>query len=205
MEGAGILTMLAMLLFAPFEMMRAGAQKRRLLTPHELNLRLATRPLGVAALVAWGVWLFGANNVGTLLAPVFLHPSDNWLPAVLLGAVLLYSLASFIVGASQCWGARSDRMLPVWAFFELAVGGGGLRFLWLWNLDLARALDVAPKIAALWLLLAAVSIWCGVVGAARFLLLTVGGGNALGLVQRHIQQTKIVMRPVRPRPWWKFW
>jgi len=42
MEAAGIFTVLAMLLLAPFQIMQARAQKRRLLSPHELY----QRPLG---------------------------------------------------------------------------------------------------------------------------------------------------------------
>ena len=45
--------------------------------------------------------------------PVLLHPSENWLPVVLLAAPLLYGLASFIAGASQCWGMRSDPHVAV--------------------------------------------------------------------------------------------
>lgn len=205
MEGAGIIAALAMLLLAPIQWRRARAQKLRLLTPHELHLRRATQPLGVLALVAWGIWLFGARDIGRALAPVFLHPSDNWLPVVLLGAVLLYGLASFITGARRCRGMHSDDMLPFWAFVKCAVGGGGLWFLWVSNVDLARGFDVAPGMVAPWLLLVAASIWCAVVGSARFLLLTTGGGNALALVNQHIQQTQMVMRPARRRPWWMFW
>jgi hypothetical protein len=206
MEGAGILTALALLLLAPFQIMQAHAQKMRLLSPHELHLRLATRPLGVVALLAWVVWLFGAPGIGHALAPVVLHPSDNWLLAVLLGGVLLYGLASFVTGASRCWGMRSDGMLPLRAFFKLAVGVGGLRYLWLWNVDLARGFDVAPGWVALWLLLVAASIWCGVVGAARFLLLTTGGGSALRKIKGIIAAKNAPMIAVRRRrPWWMFW
>jgi hypothetical protein len=205
MEGAGIFTALALLLLAPFQWWHARAQKLRLLSPHELHLRRATRPLGVVAVLAWGVWLLGARDIGGAFAPMLLHPAANWLPVALLAAVLLYGLASFITGASRCWGMRSDGLLPVRAFFKCAVGGGGLWLLWVSNADVARGFDAAPWGVALWLLLVAASVWCAVVGAARLVLLTVGGGNALALVNRHIRQTQIVMRPARRRPWWKFW
>ena len=206
MEGAGILTVLALLLLAPFQIMQARAQKLRLLSPHELLLRRATRPLGVVAVLAWLVWLGGARGIGQALAPVLFHPSDNWLAAVLLTALPLYGLASFVTGASQCWGMRSDGMLPVWAFVKLAVGGAGLRFLWVWNVDLARGFDAAPGMVALWLLLVAASIWCAVVGAARFLLLTTGGGSALRKMGGVIAAKNAPMIAVRRRrPWWMFW
>ena len=206
MEGAGLLTLLAMLLLAPFEIMQARAQRLRLLAPHELHLRRATRPLGVVALLAWGSWLCGARGIAHAFAPVVLHPSDNGLLAALLGAVLLYGLASFVTGASRCWGMRSDGMLPVWAFIKLAAGVSGLRFLWLWNVDLARGFDAAPGMTALWLLLVAASIWCAVVSAARFVLLTVGGGSALRKMGGVIAAKNAPMIAVRPRrPWWMFW
>lgn len=205
MEGAGIFTALALLLLAPVQWWQARAQKLRFLSPHELNLRRATQPLGVLALLAWLAWLSGARDLASIAAPVFLHPSDNWLAAMPLAALLLYGLASFVAGAAGCWGVRSDRMMPFWAFVRLAVGGAGLRFLWLPHIDLARAFNAAPWMAALWLLLVGASIWCAVVGAARLVLLTIGGGNALAIVNRHIRQTQMAMRPVRLRPWWKFW
>ena len=50
------------------------------------------------------------------------------------------------------------------------------------------------------------SLFFALNGAVRFLLLTVGGGgNALARVNRHIRQTRVVMRPARRRPWWMFW
>jgi hypothetical protein len=202
MEGAGVLTLVAALLVAPFELWQAHAQKRRLLSPHELNLRRATQPLGLLALLAGCAWLLGVRDVAAALAPVFLHPSDNLVLAVLPLAGLFYGVASFVTGAGRCWGVRSDGMLPVWAFFKLALGVGGL---WLLR-DMRGPSD---DLAALFrLALDAMALWCAVVGGARFLLLSIGGGNALARVQRHIQQTQIVMRPVSParlRPWWLFW
>ena len=36
-------------------------------------------------------------------------------------------------------------------------------------------------------------------------LVTMGGGNTLARVNRHIRQTQIVTPPARTRPWWHFW
>jgi len=205
MEGAGILTAFALVLLAPVQWWQARAQKLRLISPHELNLRRATQPLGVLALLAWGVWLFGAQDIGVALRPVLLHPSEYWLPALPLALVALYGLACFFAGASQCWGTRSDGMLPFWAFVKLALGVAGLWFLWLSNIDLARVVDLAaPEMTALRLALTVASIWCAVVGAARFLLLTIGGGNAFASAARWSAQTQIPMRPVR-LSWWRWW
>ncbi len=202
MEGGGLFTALGLLLLAPFQLfMQAPGQGR--LDPHELHLRRATRPLGVLALIAWGVWLFGASKVADALRPVLLHPSEYWLAAVPLAVVPLYGLACFIAGASQCWGLRSDPMLPFWAFVELTAGVAALWLLWLSHIDLARALDLAaPDIMALRLALTAPAIWCAVVGGARLLLLTIGGGNAFAVAARWGAQTQIQMRPVRLAPWW---
>ncbi len=207
MEGGGIFTLLGLLLLAPFQLfMPAPGQGRLDLTPHELYLRRATRPLGVLALIAWGVWSFGARPVGDALGPVLLLPSEYWLAAAPLAVVPFYGLACFIAGARQCWGLRSDGMLPFWAFVELAAGGAGLWLLWLSHIDLARALDLtAHELMALRLALNGAAIWCATVGGARFLLLTTGGGNAFAQAARWGAQTQIQMRPVQLRPWWQFW
>jgi hypothetical protein len=205
MEGTGLLTALAALLVLPLQWRQARAQRLRLMSPHELHLRRATQPLGILALMAWAVWLLGARDIGNALAPVLLLPSDNWLPA-LLAALLLYGLVSFVTGASRCWGMRSDGMMPFRAFVRVALGALGLRYLWLWNVDLARGFDAAPGLTALWLLLVAASIWCAVVGGARFLLLTVGGGSALRRMTGVIAAKNAPMIAVRRRrPFWMFW
>jgi hypothetical protein len=103
--------------------------KARLLSPHELNLRRATQPLGFAAVLAWGVWVLGARTLRDLLAPELHNPVANWLPLALLGTLLLFGFAVFTVGLRGCWGVRSDGLLPVTALARLALGGGGLALL----------------------------------------------------------------------------
>jgi hypothetical protein len=199
MEGGGIFTALGLLLLAPFQLLQGAGEP----TPHELHLRRATRPLGVLALTACGVWFFGAGKVGDALGPVLLHLSQNPLLAAPLALVPLYGLVCFVAGARQCWGLRSDGMLPFWAFVEFAAGAGGLWFLWFAPVDLARALhQVMREQPALWLALNGAAIWCAVVGGARLLLLTVGGGNAFAQAARWSAQTQIQIRPVRLGPWW---
>lgn len=201
-EGGGMLYLLALLLLLPFHLWQAQAEQRRLLSPHELNLRRATQPLGLVALLAWAAWQFGTRDVGELLRSIMLNPVDNWGLAALLCAGPLYGLASFIIGAWHCWGLRSDGMLPVWAGCKLAVGVIGLRILGVWGDDMTRTFDFGPELR---LCLVAVSIWCTVIGGTRLMLLTMSNGNALRVVKKHIQQTQVVMRPVRRRPWWRFW
>ncbi len=193
--GAGLFTLLAMLLLAPFQLWQEQAQKRRLLSPHELNLRRATQPLGVAAVLLWVASLHGARDIGGVLADLAARIPDKGPVAVVVGAVLLCGLASFVIGLRGCWGARSDRMLPAWAFFKCAAGVGGLVLLrrnaggWMDGGDIWMSL--------LWLALNSAAVWCATVGAARFLLLTVGGGDALRIAGRIRKQRNAPMRPAK--------
>lgn len=201
MQGAGPLTALAALLLAPLQWRQARAQRLRLLSSHELNLRRASQPLGVVAVVLWFVWIIGARDFGNALAPMFLNPSDNWLIAALSGALLLYGVVSFVVGASGCLGVRSDGLLPFWAFVRLAAGGGALMLL---RPDLGEPPGDDLGAALLWLALNSAAIWCAAIGAARLLLLVLGGGSALRTVTRQVNQKNAPLRPARRR-WWQWW
>jgi hypothetical protein len=180
-------------------MWQVHVQKLRTLSPHEINLRRATQPLGLVALLLSANWLLGAQDVGDALVDIARHPGDHPLSAAVLGAALFYGLASFLTGTRRCWGLRSDGMLPVRAFFKLAIGVAGLVLLrggW-------------PHVSGgwemlLWLATGIVSVWCTVVGAARFILLTVGGGNARRSVLHHISRRNAPLRAAR-RPWWRLW
>jgi hypothetical protein len=200
----GLLGGLGLLLSAPFAWWQNQAAKWRLLSPHEINLRRATQPLGFIAVLAWFVWVMGARTIRGALAPVLLlDPAANWLPLALLAALLLYGFASFLAGVRGCWGVRSDPMLPVRAFARLALGGGGLALLMSNEVTRRTAPDLWTALG--WLLVTFVAVWWAAVAAARLVLLNVGGGSALGLVNRHIRQTQVVMRPARARRWWMFW
>lgn len=194
---------LGQLLAAPFIWWQDRDRRRRLISPHELNLRRATRPLGYVAVLAWTVWLFGARSLRDLLASELHDPAANWIPLALIGAALLYGITSFAVGLRGCWGVRSDGFLPMTAAMRFALGVGGLVLLMSNEVTRRTAPDLWT--ASGWMLLTFVAVWNAAVGAARFVLLAIGDSTALGLVNRHIRQTQIIMRPVRPRPWWKFW
>jgi hypothetical protein len=200
MQGSSLATLCAVLLFAPFEIWQAHVQKLRTLSPHEINLRRATQPLGLVSLLLSALWLSGAQGVGDRLADIARHPADNTLPAALLGAALLYGLTSLITGTRRCWGVRSDGMLPVRSFFKLALGVAGLVLL---RRGWPRVDDTWTSL--LWIVVSATSIWCAVVGAARFLLLTVGGGNALRVINKQLNRRNAPLRPAHLRPWWRFW
>ena len=199
MGGSGLATLCAVLLFAPFEIWQAHAQKLRTLSPHEINLRRATQPLGLVALLLCALWHSGAEGVGDPLADVARHPADNMLLAGLLGAALIYGLASLITGTRGCWGVRSDGMLRVRSFFKVAIGVAGL----------AAVRGGWPRVddgwsLLLWIAVGAISVWCVVVGTGRFLLLTVGGGNARRAILHHISHRNTQLRAAR-RPWWRLW
>jgi hypothetical protein len=199
--GGGILTLAAMLLMIPFQLWQEHAQNVRSLSPHELNLRRASQPPAFAAVTLFYVWHFNlGDDIANIIATPAAEPAANWPMFAVPTCVLFYSMASFITGACRSWGVRSEGMLPVRAFLKLITGIGGL--IWL-NSETRAGGDF--WLALLWLVLFTVSIWCVVIGAVRLLLLTVGGGSPLVQVQRHIRQTRIVMRPARSRPWWRFW
>jgi hypothetical protein len=200
MGGSSLGTLCALLLFAPFELWHAHVQNLRTLSPHEINLRRATQPLGLLALLLSALWLFGADGAaGDALDDFVRHPSDNLKPAGLLGAALLYGLASLITGTRRCWGVRSDGMLPVRALFKLVLGVVGLTLL---RHGLPRSDDIWMELLPL--ALGAASVWCVVVGSVRFVLLTVAGGNARRAVLRHITARNAPLRAAR-RPWWRLW
>jgi hypothetical protein len=198
-----VLTLLGALLLIPFEMAHGSAQKRRLLSPHELYLRRATQPLGVMAVLVWCFWFFGTPEITQALTPLVFDPAGNWLPLIGIAALLLFGMASFISGVSRCWGMRSDGILPTRAFFKLAIGVIGIVLLRQNQVTIRPGGEIWP--ALLWFALHMAAVWCIAVGGARLILVTTGGGSALGRVNRHIQQTQVVMRQVRSRPWWQFW
>jgi hypothetical protein len=198
-----MLTLFVGLLLIPIEMAQPSAQRPPLLSPHELNLRQATQPLGVSTVLAWCFSFFGAPGFTHAITRRVTDPIDNWLPVTVLAIALVYGTASFISGVVRCWGMRSDRMLPTRAFFKLAIGGIGVALLRQNQVTIRPGGEIWP--ALLWFALHTAAVWCVAVGTARFILLTIGGGSALRRVNRHIQQTQVVMRQVRTRPWWKFW
>lgn len=199
--AAFVAALLALLLLTPWELWQAHLRKVRSLSPNELNLRRASQPLGLMAVSMFIVWRFGlSDDVAERFVPLVSDPAENVVPAALLAGALLYGLASFLTGAARSWGVRGDGLLPTRTFLKCAAGVVGLMLL---HTETRGGGDFW---AELWQLpLETVAIWCVVTGAVRFFLLSVGGGSALGRVRRHIRQTQIVMRPVRSRPWWRFW
>jgi hypothetical protein len=182
-----------------------GARERHNPSPHELNLRHATRPIGAAAVgLALASPVEGVRPLHDELVHMLHDPASNWLACALLGLVATYGAASFALGAHRCWGIVGDGLLAARAFFRLA--WGTIAILYLRRFYPWHALD-GPFDGLGTGLRAGVGyigLWCVVTGAGRFALLVSGGGTALARVSRHIRRTQLVMRPAS-HPWWKFW
>lgn len=187
MEAPGIFSLLGGLLLAPFQfagalvgMMRAHAQRRRYLSPHELNLRRASHPLGAAAVLFAAHWFYGARMRDGLAA----LPVDRWVLIALYGVAFVFGAASFVSGAGRCAGLR-DGMLATRAFFKLAAGAGVAFYLWR-TVPLRAISETLPGVMAAAVFLAAV--WCIATGAVRFLLLAVPVQAAFDLVWGRIKR-----------------
>jgi hypothetical protein len=183
----------------------AGTRERRDPSPHELNLRHANRPIGAAAVgLALAIPVSGAPTLHNGLVNLLRDPAGNWLACALLGLMVTYGAASFVLGAHRCWGIVGDGLLAARALFRLA--WGAVAILYLRRFYPWHAIDWSSD-GVLTVLRAGVGyigLWCVVTGAGRFVLLMSGGGTALARVRRHIGQTRLVLRPAH-RPWWQFW
>jgi hypothetical protein len=190
-DGTGPITLVGGLLFAllaaPFQlvgalvrMVRAHAQRRRYLSPHELNLRRASHPLGVAAVLFTAHWFYGARIRDGLVA----LPVDRWMLVALCGVAFVFGAASFVSGAGRCAGLR-DGMLATRAFFKLAAGAGVAFYLWR-TVPLHAISETPPGLFAAAVLLGAV--WCIASASVRLLLLTVPMQGAFDLVWRRIKR-----------------
>lgn len=210
MERAGIVTLVGMLLLLPFQLLFAlagtgrrlwlmNAQRRRFLTPHELNLRRASHPAGVLAVLLTTHALYAAR-FGSALAAL----NDHHLLMSLAAVAIIGGLVPFLVGVRRSAGLR-DGILTMRAAFRIALGL--VLVFWLARLPVA-AFDAGAQgeygeafrqTALLF------GLWFLVTGGMRLLLLTVGGGSALRLVRKLLHRRNATMRPARRRRFWWFW
>jgi hypothetical protein len=200
MEGAGIFTLALLLLALPFLTYADRAEKFRRLDPVEQNLRRASSSIALPVVIlAAAVLFFGPSAPQDFVAAFVADPTSP--PAVFLAALLACCLVRGVVGVHRSAGTR-DALLAARALVKFALGAAGVFYLWPGNVDLSRLADVPPWV---WRALVLVALWCAVSAAVCFLLLTVGGSNAHRIVTRLLKQKNAPLRPVRRRPWWKFW
>jgi hypothetical protein len=200
MEG-GPLAVIALLLLAPLLIVQERRRAWRLLSPVEQNLRRASHGFAlVVSTVAAVLFVYGATGVRDFFPWAVAHPEQAWPGALFFGGLIAVGMARFLAGASRVAGVR-DRLLQARAFVKLAVGLAVTVYL--------GRLYPWPGVsdwAAILALLAALGIgaWLVVIGGVRFLVLSLGGGNALRRIKRYIKRRNAPLRPAR-RPWWRLW
>ena len=207
-DGAGLFSLLGGLLLAPFQLAFylaatgrrlwfAHAQRRRMLSPHEINLRRASHPLGLFAVLLTLWWIEGARITHARAALAV----DSWMLAALGGVVFVLAAASFVAGVHRCAGTP-DGLLATRAVFKLAAGAVICAYVWrlpLWRayLDAALFPYLAPPVFL-------IGLWCAVTGAVRLLLLTVPMSGALAAIRKILRRRNAPLRPARRRRFW-FW
>jgi hypothetical protein len=200
MEGAGILTLIFLLITAPISMWAERARNFERLAPIEQNLQRAADSIALPVItVLVSVLLFGASASKDFVSRLVTNPASVGWPAIVPVGLLVYCLVRGLIGIRRATGVR-DGLLAARAFCKLVAGVVALFVLWPGHFDLS-AYYLSPSIALALLVPAA---WCVITGSVRFLLLTVGGGNALRIVTRTINQNNAPLRPARRR-WWQRW
>ena len=198
-EGGGIIALAVMVLMLPFmivadlfRLFDRARQRRRNLVPAEQALRLASQPVGALAVTIAAAWLF--PELGAALSAVLHQPADDWLPAVLLVALLAFALVAAGVGIKDAAGMR-DWLRALRALFKL--GGGVFVAVKLWPLASWAGYGRDWWAVDLLRLALLVGVWLAATGLVRLLLLTVGGGSALALVREILERRNGAMRPGR--------
>jgi hypothetical protein len=157
---------------------------RRLLTPQQKSLGHASC---AAMLLAWWgylpVWLVAKGTQGIWIGTCI------WFGVGILGALWLLAAWNGAQGPRDC-GVVFRRLV-------LAVGCSAL--LW-WHVQ-------PPDWGPLTIYLLRGFYWaCLAAHLVRFMIAArlFGGGKALGVLNRHIRKSAVVLRPAI-RPWWRFW
>jgi hypothetical protein len=147
-------------------------------------------------------FLYGWHIVPDYFDRLYRDPAHEWREAALVGGLIVFGLTRGLIGARRLAGLR-DGTHTGKELMRLLIGGSVA--VWL-----AR-LYPWPAGTDLWvvvggLIVFAIAAFNALIGFFALLVLWLPlGGNALARVNRHIQQTQVVMRPVRSRPWWQFW
>lgn len=158
------------------------------LPPLEQNLTRAGHGFALMVGIAAGFWWLPVARAefGNMQA-IVASPREHW-PVIAGVFLFFYGLFRFVVGARRSWGCR-DGMLAGRASLTMALGCGGAWFVWP-HMN-ASALPDNVWVALGWLALLIVCCWSALTGFIRLVLLTVGGGNALGSIWAHIRHTRI--------------
>jgi hypothetical protein len=163
MAGAGIFTLVLLLLAVPFVAVKEYFGKMRLLDPRSAALQKVSHGAAMLALGGWAFWL--GDQIGLL---AFGH----WVPLALLG-LDVFGLFWLVTGwnDAKIFGAQPgvDESLIFRAIAKAVVG---LALFWL----LGNGSQVLDR--EYWLLLVelqwpvrAVAVWCVISGAAKFAVL----------------------------------
>lgn len=182
---------------APILMWVERAERFKRLSPLEQNLARASHG---AALITFTLlvafFLYGAQGVFGFIPWLISNPAEAWPAALFFGSLLTYGLVRFVVGVHRCRGAR-DGLLATRAFFKLVFGFAVGLYLWYlfpWSV-IGPSFWGALAVVAVFL----IGLWCAITGTVKFLLLTLGGSNALGLVAQQIRQRTAVWVAARRR------
>jgi hypothetical protein len=208
MEGTGIFSLAGGVLLAPIQLafylagtgrrlLLAHAQRRRMLSPHEINLRRASHPLGLFA-VLLALWWLEGSHAAHARAVIGVN---SWILAVLAGVVFVFAAASFVAGVHRCAGLP-DSLLATRAVFKLAASAVICAYVWrlpLWRayLDAALFPYLAPPVFL-------IGLWCAVTATVRLLLLTVPMSGALATIRKILRRRNAPLRPARRRRFWFF-
>jgi hypothetical protein len=208
MEGGGIITLVVSFLLLPFALLRDAlrwkqnhAQRQRLLTEHEKNLRLAARPPAIFA-VLWALTAMLPDGGAPPPPPPgwehyseLLHAFFGIAAYAITGALLIAGLVTCAVGVWRCAGVR-DGILTLRAVIWLAVGGALMFWVRTWPVTVPA--DTDGVVAAAGDALRLVGLWLLVGNGVRFLLLTVPTSGALTKVRRAIDRNRNQWRSARP-------
>jgi hypothetical protein len=179
MEG-GLITLVVLIVIAPFQIWGEWSKKFAMLSPVEQNLQRAANGFAVMVLsVLTPIALYGAKEVFAFFPALVTQPGEAASGLVFVLPFIL-GLVRFLVGWKRSCAMRiSDWLLASRAFVRLAIGFAGVKWL---RWDVERAFDQLGFMKGLLLVvLLTVSWWWLLTGIIRFLL-TVG----------------IRMRPQRP-------
>jgi hypothetical protein len=132
---------------------------------------------GFAVMVLSAMACYGAKEVFGLLPALVTHPREAaW--GLVFFVPFIYGLVRFVVGWRGYWGMQiNDVMLALRAFWKMAAGLLGLKWL---RWDVVKVMNQNGFWWGLGLLVGlTVALWWLLTGGVRFVLLTVGGSNAL--------------------------